>query len=373
MLMRAVLPTELARGQTVIVFARWLLVLVGLLVAIWNPDALPLLRVEIGVILLVAIANFVMHAQLLRHQPTIEGVAYAASLGDLLVISLLCGVQGGFHSNLFVFYFPAVLAIGVAFPTRQAAGLSCIAVCLALMVGFIGAPNDLDLVLRGLGIATVAVIGNAYWRLHRSRIPRQGSTAAQEAAQDLFWGQIATLGARWAIIVGGAVLVLSRAVSASELAVGILPVVVLLVANFYLHGRYLMERPANAVLTLAACGLDLLLVAALFLNWRGTGALENPTFVFLYPLVFGVGLVFSPRLSWAFTSLALVVYTVLVVPTGLDGAGDLKVLVVRLVTLAAMGGLGSLYWRIVRRESRSLTLHEANSDAPLAWQPASTG
>ena len=89
-----------------------------------------------------------------------------------------------------------------------------------------------------------------------------------------------------AIIIGGAVLVLSRAASASELAVGILPVVVLLVANFYLHGRYLMERPANAVLTLAACGLDLLLVAALFLNWRGTGALENPMFVFLYPLVF---------------------------------------------------------------------------------------
>ena len=86
-----------------------------------------------------------------------------------------------------------------------------------------------------------------------------------------------------------------------------------------------------------------------------------------------VGLVFSPRMSWTFTSLALVVYTVLVVPTGLDGAGDLKVLVVRLVTLAAMGGLGSLYWRIVRRESRSLMLHEANSEAALAWQPASAG
>ena len=64
----------------------FLLVLLGLMIAIWNPDPLPILRVEIGVVLLVAIANFVMHAQLLRRRPQIEAVAYGASLGDLLVI-----------------------------------------------------------------------------------------------------------------------------------------------------------------------------------------------------------------------------------------------------------------------------------------------
>src|SRR4030088_1017523 len=124
MLMRTLVPTELARGQTVIVYARWLLVLVGLLVAVWNPDPLPQLRIQIGVILLVAIANFVMHAQLLRRRPTIEAVAYAASIGDLLCGSLLVLSQGGFSSNLFVFYLPAVLAIAVAFPTLMAAVLS---------------------------------------------------------------------------------------------------------------------------------------------------------------------------------------------------------------------------------------------------------
>ena len=31
-----------------------------------------------------------------------------------------------------------------------------------------------------------------------------------------------------------------------------MPVVILLVINFYLHGRYLMERPANSLLTLIA-------------------------------------------------------------------------------------------------------------------------
>ena len=67
-MMHRVLPTELARGQTVIVYARWLLVLVGLLVAVWSPDSLPQLRIQVGVVLLVAIANFVMHAQILRRR-----------------------------------------------------------------------------------------------------------------------------------------------------------------------------------------------------------------------------------------------------------------------------------------------------------------
>src|SRR3989475_7438947 len=136
--MHRVLPTELARGQTVIVYARWLLVLVGLLVAVWNPDSLPQLRIQVGVVLTVAIANFVMHAQILRRRPTLEAVAYGASLGDLLVISLLVASQGGFGSNTFVFYFPAVLAFAVAFPTRQAIGLSIVGGSLALLMLALG-------------------------------------------------------------------------------------------------------------------------------------------------------------------------------------------------------------------------------------------
>ena len=370
-MMRSVLPTELARGQTVIVYARWLLVLVGLLVAVWNPDSLPQLRIQVGVILLVAIANFVMHAQLLRRRPTIQAVAYGASLGDLLVVSLLVASQGGFGSNTFVFFFPAVLAIAVAFPTPQAAGLSIMGVCLASLVGIVGAKNVDELVLRALAIGAVAVIGNAYWRLHRARI-RPNASPTKDDAQDLFWGQVATLYARWAVVLGGALLVLSRAVTTSELAFGIMPVIILLIVNFYLHGRYLMERPANSMLTLIASALDLALVGGLYLAWSGPGGLANPLFVLLYPLVFAVGLVFPPRLSWAYTAASLALYSVLVVASGTNGEGDLKMLVVRLATLAAMGGLGGLYWRIVRRESRSNVSDETQSPK-LAWQSASAG
>jgi hypothetical protein len=81
-------------------------------------------------------------------------------------------------------------------------------------------------------------------------------------------------------------------------------------------------------------------------------------------------LVFPPRLSWVYTAASLSLYTALVVATGISGQGDLKMLVVRLVTLAAMGGLGSLYWRIVRRESRG-EMSDETTTPKLAWQSAS--
>jgi len=342
--MRNRLSVEMATGQMVIAIARWLLVLVGLLVAVWNPDPLPQLRIQVAVILLVAIANFVMHAQLLRQRSTLEPVAYAASIGDLLVISLLVASQGGFASNIFVFYFPAILAISVAFETKRAAALCAVGVCLALGVSELGASDGLSLLERGLALSATAVIGNAYWRLHRDRI-QPGATPKTEARADLFWGQIASIWARWAIVLGGAAMVLWQASDTAQLALGILPVVALLAVNFYLHGRYLVERPANARLTLLASGLDLGMLTLLFFSWTGTRGLGNPSFLLLYPIVFSVALVFPPRISWPFTAASLMLYVLLAMPVA-----DLKMLVVRLIMLVAVCGLATLYWRSVRRQ-----------------------
>src|SRR3982750_4843342 len=76
---------EMVRGQMIIVLARWLLVLTGLMVALWDAARLRELQVEIGVLLLVAIANFHLHAQLVRRRPTLPMVALGASMADLLV------------------------------------------------------------------------------------------------------------------------------------------------------------------------------------------------------------------------------------------------------------------------------------------------
>jgi hypothetical protein len=217
-------------------------------------------------------------------------------------------------------------------------------------------------------LAAVAVIGNAYWRLHRSDIQPTASPR-RAAAQDLFFGQVATLWARWFVIVGGALLVLSRAATAEQLALGIAPIVVLLVVNFALHGRYLVERPANQALTLLASGLDLVVAATLFLAWPGTGGIANPVFVFFYPLVFAFALVFPPRLTAAFTTVVLVAYGLLLLPGGFSSMGDIKQVVVRLMTLAAVGALGTVYWRMVRREER----HAEEPNRSVTWRPAEAG
>ena len=82
----------------------------GLLLAFWNPGAVNELRVQILVILVLAVANFYLHAQLLRRRPAIDSVVYAASAADIAVITTLVVSQGGFISNLFIFYFLAFLA-----------------------------------------------------------------------------------------------------------------------------------------------------------------------------------------------------------------------------------------------------------------------
>ena len=134
----------------------------------------------------------------------------------------------------------------------------------------------------------------------------------------------------------------------------------LLIANFYLHGRYLVERPANTRLTLLASGLDLAMLALLFFSWAGRAGLGNPCYLLLYPIVFSAALVFPPRISWPFTAASLVLYTLLAMPVS-----DLKMLVVRLITLVAVCGLATLYWRSIRR-------HGAQDEivGRVAWQSA---
>ncbi|HET6315294.1 MAG TPA: hypothetical protein VFG86_02470 [Chloroflexota bacterium] len=362
---------ELARGQMIIVLARWLLVLAGLMVALWDPRRLVELRIEVGVLLLVAIANFYLHAQLVQRRPTLTAVSRGASIADLMVISLLVALQGPATSNLYVFYFPALLAIAVAFPTIEAAALGAYGVLLYAGLGALGSV-PMDVVwLRLLMMSAVVVIGNLYWRLHRDRISASPSKR-KEAAQDLFFGQAAALWARWFLVLGGALLVLARATTTDELARNIVPVVVLLFINFFLHGRYLVEKPANRLLTLLASAFDLLLVGAIFLTWAGTPGIGNPAFVLLYPLVFSFALVFPPRVAAAFTTGALALYAVLVLPSGLASLADVKILVERVLVLAALAGLGTIYWRMVRREVRG-DADTSDTTATLAWRAANAG
>jgi hypothetical protein len=85
--------------------------------------------------------------------------------------------------------------------------------------------------------------------------------------------------------------------------------------------------------------------------------------------VFAFALVFPPRLTIAFTTVSLVVYGLLALSGGVVGMGDVKQIVVRAITLAAVGALGTVYWRMVRREER----HAEEPNRSVTWRPAEAG
>ena len=162
---------DLAHGQVVIIAARWVLIVAGLVLALWITDDTSNLAVQLVVILGLAVGNFYLHSQVLQRRPTMSAVVYAASAGDLTVISLLVGMGGGLESGLFVFYFPAILAFSVAFSTPVTlafAGAAIATYGLIAMSTYSGG-NPEVIAVRLLMLAAVAICGTVYWRTERSR------------------------------------------------------------------------------------------------------------------------------------------------------------------------------------------------------------
>ena len=172
---------DLAYGQMVIITARWMLVGSGFILALWNPDAIGELRVQIGLILALAGANFFLHSQVLMKRPVLAPVVYAASAADIVVISLIVIAAGGFETGLFVFYFPAILALSVAFHPRVTAVFAGTAILVYGLIGaatLSGAGGEV-LVTRLIMLAAVAVCGSIYWQVERSR--REAAAERQES------------------------------------------------------------------------------------------------------------------------------------------------------------------------------------------------
>ena len=172
---------DLKQGQVVIIAARWLLVGAGLLLAMWNPDALGELRVQLTLILGLAVANFFLHSRVLMGRPIHAPFVYLASAVDIAVISLIIIAGGGLVSGLFVFYFPALLALSVAFRTEATVVFAGATIAI---YGVIGSASGLDsgagaaLMARMLMLGGVAVCGNVFWRIERDR--RRAAEVARE-------------------------------------------------------------------------------------------------------------------------------------------------------------------------------------------------
>jgi hypothetical protein len=179
-------------------------------------------------------------------------------------------------------------------------------------------------------------------------------TPQQESAEDVFFGQVVIIWARWFLILAGTILTLWGTTSTGDLVVSILPIAALMAMNFYLHGRYLMERPANKRLLLITCGIDVLIITLIVILWQPRG-LNNPFFIFYYPVVLAVAFVFPRQISATYTLLVGIAYSAacfMTNPTFLSQVSDQKTLFQRLVIMAALTGIGTFYWRIERDRRR---------------------
>ena len=162
---------DLAYGQTVLVWARWILIGTGLLLSFWTPQDLLTLQVQLAAIIALAFGNFYLHVQLLRGHPALDNVIYAASLADIGVVTALVIVLGGFASPVFVFYFAAIVGISVAFPTLMTTGYTTLVIGLYGIICLATAPaaDGPAIFVRLLTIAAVAVCGNLFARHEAQR------------------------------------------------------------------------------------------------------------------------------------------------------------------------------------------------------------
>ena len=180
---------------------------------------------------------------------------------------------------------------------------------------------------------------------------REVRTATQAEQEDLFFGQTVIVWARWSVIVAGIVLVLWTSTNVSLLTQTMPFFLVLMAVNFFLHGRFVMGKPLNRVAVTVASVVDLVLITAIVALWPGSHGLNNQFFVLYFPVVFAFALVFTRRIEVAYTGLAMLAYAAVCFVSGtvqLDFRDDDKVLVMRLIVIAAMGFLGNYYFRIQR-------------------------
>jgi hypothetical protein len=181
----------------------------------------------------------------------------------------------------------------------------------------------------------------------------------KEAAEDIFFGQITIIWARWFLIAAGAIIAVLSTVNMTQLTIAILTVIILMSINFAMHGRYLTGKPANMFLLLATNLVDVLIITFLIFSWNGAAGLNSNYFILYYPMLFAFALVFPPSIAILYTLLTLILYTTACLATTnfqfIFSIAGFELLAMRLITLGAMGGLGTYYYRRQRQAFRALT------------------
>lgn len=173
---------------------------------------------------------------------------------------------------------------------------------------------------------------------------------AKEAAEDIFFGQITIIWARWFLVAAGTMIaLLSPNITPLQFTVATLVIIALMIINFFMHGRYMIGKPSNQLLLMLASLLDMGVVTLLVVLWGSPAGLDSYFFVLYYPLLFAFTLVFPPTHSLLFTVLTLSTYCIACMvatdPALTYSLPGFELLAMRVITLGSMGGLGAYYYR----------------------------
>ena len=160
-------------GLILIITARWVLVLVGLVLTLYRAEDLFEMELSILVILGLAVGNFFLHVSTVTARPIQRYYIYAATVGDVAVISTIVAMTSDNGANSFVFYYPAVLAYTLVFASRISWLFTAGVVAAYSFVAFptlILPDADIDIfVVRLLTLVAMASLATMYQQVERRR------------------------------------------------------------------------------------------------------------------------------------------------------------------------------------------------------------
>jgi hypothetical protein len=171
---------DLFFGQSVILWARWSVIVAGIVLVLWTSTDVALLTRTMPFFLVLMAVNFFLHGRYVMGSPLNRLVVTAASAVDLILITAIVVFwpgTPGLQNQFFVLYFPVVFAFALVFTRKIEATYTALAIAAyagaCFLTGSVHTENDYKvLVMRAIVIAALGFLGNYYFRIQRDRLAR---------------------------------------------------------------------------------------------------------------------------------------------------------------------------------------------------------
>jgi len=118
-------------GQTVILWARWSVIVAGIVLVLWTSTTITHLTETVPFFLALMAMNFFLHGRYVMGSPLNRTVVVAASVADLVLITAIVVFwpgATGLNNQFFVLYYPVVFAFALVFPRVIEAAYTVLAI-----------------------------------------------------------------------------------------------------------------------------------------------------------------------------------------------------------------------------------------------------